>query len=271
MTHKALKSVKRKYRVYSKYNSRNHPACVAAAKQAKNDIKNAKRNFEKKLAQNITKDKKSLFAYARSKSKVRTKVGPLMDTNGQAVTSNLEMAEEFNKCFASTFTIEDVNCVPDADEVFRGTSEEIFYDMDVTIDKIQAKLSKLRADKASGADGMSPWLLKEIQESLITPIYFLMRKSLDEGIVPDDWRTAYVSPIYKKGGRHQASNYRPVSLTSQISKVIESILRDVIVEHLESNRLIRDSQHGFRKSRSCLTNLLVFLDKVTESINCVSM
>jgi len=71
----------------------------------------------------------------------------------------------------------------------------------------------------------------------------------------------------KKGCKDQASNYRPVSLTSQISKVIKSLLRDVIVEHLERHMLICDSQHGFRKGRSCLTNLLVFLDKVTESIN----
>ena len=255
MTHKALKSVKRKYRVYSKYKSRDHPACVSAAKKAKTDIKNAKRNFECKLAQNIKKDKKSLFAYARSKSKVKTKVGPLVDSKGQAVTSNSEMAEEFNKSFASTFTEEDVNRVPDADEVFRGTTEETLHDVEVNTDVIQAKLSKLRTDKAPGADGMSPWLLKEIQEFLVTPIYHLMRKSLDEGTVPDDWRTAYVSPIYKKGCRDQASNYRPVSLTSQISKVIESILRDVIVEHLERHTLIRDSQHGFRKGRSCLTNL----------------
>ena len=135
------------------------------------------------------------------------------------------------------------------------------------MEMIQAKLSKLRTDKAPGADGMSPWLLKDVQEFIVTPIYFLMRKSLDEGIVPDDWRTAYVSPIYKKGCRDQAGNYRPVSLTSQISKVIESLLRDAIVEHLERNMLIRDSRHGFCKGRSCLTNLLAFLDKVTEGID----
>ena len=198
MTHKALKSVKKKYKVYSKYKSRDHPACVAATKKAKTDIKNAKRNFEYKLAQNIKKDKKSLFAYARSKSKVKTKVGPLTDCKGRAVTSFLEMAEEFNECFASTFTKEDITCTPDADEVFHGTSEETLYDMDVNTDMIQAKLSKLRTDKAPGADGMSPWLLKEIQELLVTPIYFLARKSLDEGVVPDDWRIAHVSPIYKK-------------------------------------------------------------------------
>ena len=102
---------------------------------------------------------------------------------------------------------------------------------------------------------------------LITPISILLPKSLDEGVVPDDWKIANVCPIFKKGVKSQVSNYRPVSLTSQVSKVIESVLRDAIVSHLKYNELIRDSQHGFRKGRSCLTNLLVFLDKVTGYID----
>ena len=53
--------------------------------------------------------------------------------------------------------------------------------------------------------------------------------------------------------------YRPVSLTSQVCKIFESIIRNAVVKHLESNMLILDSQHGFRKGRSRLTNLLVFL------------
>ena len=107
------------------------------------------------MAQNIKKDKKSLFAYARSKSKVKMKVGPLVDVKGRAVASLLEMAEEFNTCFASTFTEEDVNHAPDAYEVFRGMPEETLRDMVVNTDTIQAKLNKLRTDKAPGADGMS--------------------------------------------------------------------------------------------------------------------
>jgi len=62
-------------------------------------------------------------------------------------------------------------------------------------------------------------------------------------------------------------NYRPVSLTSQVCKLFEVIVRDTIVHHLESKQLIANSQHGFRKGRSCLTNLLEFLDKVTGCID----
>jgi len=85
-------------------------------------------------------------------------------------------------------------------------------------------------------------------------------------MVPTDWRMANVSPIYKKGKRSLAENYRPVSLTGQISKIFESIVRDAFVSHLESNDLLKSTQHGFRRGRSCLSNLLVFLDKVTRCI-----
>jgi len=121
---------------------------------------------------------------------------------------------------------------------------------------IANKLAKLCSEKAAGADAMSPWLLEEVHDLLVSPISILLRKSFDEGVVPDDWKIANVCPIFKKGVKSKLNNYRPVSLTSQASKP---------VSHLKSNELIRNSQHRFRKGRSisCLTNLLVFLDKVT--------
>jgi len=90
---------------------------------------------------------------------------------------------------------------------------------------------------------------------------------MKSGQVPADWKEANVVPVFKGGCRNVATNYRPVSLTSQLSKVFETIVRDQVVEFLEVNKLIRDSQHGFRKGSSCLTNTLLFLDKVLHSVN----
>jgi len=117
-------------------------------------------------------------------------------------------------------------------------------------------------------------VIKELQVELVEPLFIIFRKSLQSGEIPLNWRTANVSPIYKKGGHSSVGNYRPVSLTSQISKIMESLLKDCIVECLEKNNLIRNSQHGFRNGRSCLSNLLTFLDKVTtdiENSNCVDV
>ena len=94
-----------------------------------------------------------------------------------------------------------------------------------------------------------------------------MRKTLEEGVVPEDWRTANVSPIYKKGAKHSPGNYRPVSLTSVCCKMMESILKDDIVEHLDRHKIINASQHGFMRGKSCTSNLLHFLEKVTAAVD----
>ena len=92
-------------------------------------------------------------------------------------------------------------------------------------------------------------------------------KTLECGHVPKDWKLANVTAIFKKGDKELANNYRPVSLTSHVCKVFESILRDCIVEHLNKYNLINNSQHGFTRKRSCLTNLLEFLEYVSDYVD----
>ncbi|CAL4061280.1 unnamed protein product [Meganyctiphanes norvegica] len=104
-------------------------------------------------------------------------------------------------------------------------------------------------------------------KAMSVPLTIIYQKSLDEGICPDEWKSANVTPIHKKGDRTDPSNYRPVSLTSQVCKVLESIIRDKIMEHLTENNLLNDAQHGFREGRSCLTNLLEILESWTEIID----
>jgi len=86
-------------------------------------------------------------------------------------------------------------------------------------------------------------------------------------VVPDDWKTANVCPIFKKGTKNQTGNYRPVSLTSQICKLFVTVIRDAMLLHLEGNGLLNHSQHGFRKGGSCVSNLLEFLDYVTKNLD----
>ena len=140
-------------------------------------------------------------------------------------------------------------------------------DIEVREDTIKTRLHNLKEDKAAGDDNLSPRILKAISDEIAYPVAVIFRRSLDTGCVPRDWRTANVTPIFKKGNRHQTCNYRPVSLTSQICKVVESIIRDHLVQHLDDNYLINNSQHGFRKGYSCSTNLLVFLETVIAEID----
>jgi len=81
--------------------------------------------------------------------------------------------------------------------------------------------------------------------------------------VPDDWRIANVTPIYKKGQKEDPGNYRPVSLTLVPGKIMERFILSALTGHVKDNQGIRPSQHGFMKGRCCLTNLISFYDQVT--------
>jgi len=266
MTHKAMKKVQRKHKAYATYKQTDHPAYVAAAKAARREVRAAKLNFETKMASNVKTDKKSFFAYVRSKLKSKAKPGPLVNCNGEVINDLEGMSEEFNRYFSSVFTTEKLDHIPKCKSTFPHAGSEL-QELEITDDMVLKSLEKLRSDKSPGADNISPRLLKEIGRAIVTPVRVIFQKSINSGVVPEDWRTANVCPIYKKGKRDATENYRPISLTSQLGKILESMIRDVMVHHLESFNLIRDSQHGFRGGRSCLTNLLVFLDTVSQAVD----
>jgi len=125
-------------------------------------------------------------------------------------------------------SLEDTTYIPPADKFFKGVEDEKLMDIEITTEVVRRKLQGLRADKSPGADNMSPRLLKEIADEIAHPAALLFNQSLKQGCVPLDWRIANVTPIFKKGSRNDATNYRPVSLTSQLSKVLESIIRDAV-------------------------------------------
>ena len=112
-----------------------------------------------------------------------------------------------------------------------------------------------------------PTVLKELAEQLSTPMATIFQHSLNESQVPVSWRTANVVPLFKKGSKKDAANYRPISLTSLVGKVMESIIRDHIMTHIQTHKLIHQSQHGFLPGRSCQSNLLEFIQTVPDEVD----
>ncbi len=92
-------------------------------------------------------------------------------------------------------------------------------------------------------------------------------KSMDEGVIPDDWKLANVTCIYKKGSKMDPGNYRPVSLTSVVCKIMEKNVRAAILEHMKRHNLLSSSQFGFRNHRSTILQLLTVLDDWTEALD----
>jgi hypothetical protein len=230
-------------------------------------IRNAKRNFERGIAKGCGSDqvnKKRFFAYIRRKTKSRPGVGPLKDARGKIVQEDGEVAELLNRFFSNVFTRENMANIPDPEPT--GCREQI-SGVNITAKEVKAKIRKLRTDGAAGPDKIGPLLLKQLVEEIAWPLSMVMRTSLRDGNVPVDWRTANVTPVFKKGARTDPGNYRPVSLTSVSCRLMEGIVKDQIVKHLEKNGLIKKSQHGFMAGRSCTSNLLAFLEKVTTALD----
>ncbi|GAB0181640.1 mitochondrial enolase superfamily member 1 [Grus japonensis] len=118
-----------------------------------------------------------------------------------------------------------------------------------------------------GPDGIHPRVLRELVEELAKPLSIIYQQSWLTGKVPDDWRLANVTPIYKKGPKDNLGNYRPVSLTSVPGKIMEGFILSALTRQVRDNQGIRPSQHGFMKGKSCLTNLMVFYDQVTHLVD----
>jgi len=139
----------------------------------------------------------------------------------------------------------------------------------VTTDHVLKLLLNIKPDKSPGPDNIHPLFLRETAQSIAEPLPSIFRKSLEEGKVPEDWKTANVTPIYKKGPKLCAENYRPISLTSCVCKILESIIKHQMTTFLDSNSIITklNKQHGFVSGRSCLTNLLEVFEDWTRSLH----
>ena len=126
-------------------------------------------------------------------------------------------------------------------------------------------LQNLKPGKAAGPDKLKPLLLRELREEIAPIIQIIFDRSLKTGKLPADWMKANVMPVFKKGDKSLAANYRPISLTCILCKVLEHILASNIVKHLDGQGILYDLQHGFREKRSCETQLIMLIEDLARN------
>ena len=239
--HAAFKILKQSPLEGNHKNYRNVRNCV------KKKVRAAKRAKELDLAKHCNKDSKKFFSFYRLNTASKH-IGPFK-VNDEVVSRDSDVVKVLNNKFQSVFTDEDdtniaaLQSQPEIETTISGIGS-------VSSELVLTYLKKIRPNKAEGPDEIHARLLRECERELSIPLAIIFSKSLAEGKIPVDWKRANVVPIYKKGDRSEVGNYRPVSLTSLSCKALESIIKDKIIDFLDENELISDTQHGFLFNKS---------------------
>ena len=210
MTRDILRALRRKRRLWRQERTATPSAVYRdTEKKVKNLIRNAKRAYERRLANN-TGNSRPFYAYLKRKTKNKTSVGPLKDKNGGLVPDDLGMATLLNDYFSSVFS-RDQGINQDASHQIH--LDEMLSNVTITEEKVKAKIKKLKPSAAPGPDSIGAGLLQELTTELTPALTVLNRKVLDENYTPEDWKSANVMPIFKKRGQ-VLSQQLPPSLTN---------------------------------------------------------
>ena len=193
-----------------------------------------------------------------------------MDINNNKIVwfDKNRVANTFNDFFTTVAT-KLVDKLPNACGLYGGTHIQEFYRAKgvipnscklkvVSEGEIRKALNKVNQCKASGLDDIPALFIKDGATAITHVITHIINLSLTTGTVPEDFKLARVVPLFKKSSRAEAGNYRPVSILSVLSKVLERVVYNQIYAHLQEYNLMYEFQSGFRKSYStetCVTHL----------------
>jgi ribonuclease P/MRP protein subunit RPP40 len=203
------------------------------------------------------------YRFVNSKLSSKSGIGPLKNSKGDFVFRNKHKAELLNNYFSSICTKDDevIPLFPSRMQSENGLETIKFREHDLF--KI---ISKLKCSLSAGPDGLPPILFKNLSAVLSKPVTIVCRSVFSSGILPAIWKSAFVTPVFKKGRASCIENYRPISLTCVTCKIFESVIKNQIQDFLLQNDLLNKGQHGFIAGHSTGTNLLESLNEWTINL-----
>lgn len=207
---------------------------------------------------------KAFYRYLKQMRKGSNSLPALTTSDGDMITDTQSKLNTLNRQYQKVFTLEDdTDSLPSPQIACSDKMQPIVVTLKGTI----KLLKELDSNKSSGPDGLHPKILKGCSVSIAPYLVLLFNQSLENGIVPDDWKSANVCPIFKNGRKSDPANYRPISLTSVCCKILEHIIFSAIMCHVDKNFLLSKIQHGFRKGLSCETQLLITYHEIAKLVN----
>ena len=267
-----LRCFKRKVtRAYHKYKSKGMSSeHFESYKKLRNTYQQQLDEAEQVYRQSLTS---SLSVQRNSKSwwnTVKSLLGKGGDTsypplivNDNAITENKAKAEAFNNFFLSHSNINDSN----AELPNPGILREGLINIDITEEEVHDLIKCINVSKATGPDEVSPRLLKEADATIVPSLTKLFKMSIRLSKVPSSWKLANVLPLFKKGNNSDLNNYRPVSLLSCVSKLLERIIFKHLFNYLRTNLLLSKHQSGFQPGDSTTNQLSYIYHTIAEALD----
>ena len=229
--------------------------------------------FENELLANQSNLKKSWALIRLALNKKHSKDSSISKilVNNKEISDPQEIANNFNIFFSSVAAtiVEDINPSDKPPDKLSNDTVPLFKfsDSPVTGTEIIEATKLLQSKKTLDLNGISVWLLQTVISAISDPLQHIFLNSFAQGIVPGELKIAKVVPIFKSGKKESMDNYRPISLLSSFSKIIEKIVSIRLTSFLDSNKLISNSQYGFRKKHSTVHPLLHFVNHVSAALD----
>ena len=235
-------------------------------------IRNAKISYDANLFEKSKTSAKDTWAAIKvimNSNSNQTKFPKYFQINDMRVMDKNVIANQFTNNIGSTLaqTIPNVDTHKTVNSYLINKTSSAFKFKLVTEEDIFKTISKLDSKNSTGYDQISSDLLNRINEYIHKPLTLIVNQSLSSGIFPNKLKIAKVIPIFKKDDAHLLNNYRPISLLPTISKVFEKVVQEQLTEFLNVNKLLYNSQYGFRKAQSTETATLELIDTLLQTLD----
>ncbi|CAF4919102.1 unnamed protein product [Pieris macdunnoughi] len=264
-----VKILKEKYKYHSKYKIYGNIAdYLSFSTLRERAITVEKKCFEvyiDRIEASIVHDPRTFWSYVKSKKLANSYPNFMCyKTTGATADSGLGISNLFSSYFESNF-LKPNDTVNVNNSPVSCTSTVSISTVSVTHAKVEKLIRKLDLSKGGGPDLLPPVFIVNCASGLVVPLTIIFQRSLSEGIVPKIWKRAYITPVFKKGDRSNVENYRPISKLCLFAKILEKLVHNDLYVALKPSFGVE--QHGFLRSRSTVSNLIIANDFITEGMD----
>ena len=260
MTSRLKNACKKKNILYKRFLKSRSEVAEIRYKSYKNKLTSILRQCEKEYYSNLLEESKQniketwkiVNKLLNKKSTKNPSYSSEYKNNGSTIPGNKNIAEHFNQFFVNigpTLAKNILKCSSKYKSFLGDRVEETVFLNPVTDDELLTIVHKCKSKASKGYDGIDMNLVKKIIPFILVPLKHICNSSLEQGVFPEDMKIARVIPLFKSGDDQTVSNYRPISLLPQFSKILENIFNSRIMNFLNAKQVLYFRQYGFWRKK----------------------